>query len=52
MYLVDKAYNKLCSSIYELYTMNVQQDSDYNHFFNDYNKRVCAEVNSVLWTMI
>ena len=33
-------------------TMNVQQDSDYNHFFNDYNKRVCAEVNSVLWTMI
>ena len=36
MILVDKAYDDIVGQFTISLTMNVQQDSDYNHFFNDY----------------
>ena len=48
MILVDKAYDDIVGQFTISITMNVQQDSDYNHFFNDYIRHICAEVYSTL----
>ena len=36
MILVNEVYTDIVDQYIISITMNVQQDSDYNHFFNDY----------------
>ena len=51
MILVNEVYTDIVDQYIISITMNVQQDSDYNHFFNDY-KYICTKVCSALWVMI
>ena len=52
MILVNEVYTDIVDQYIISITMNVQQDSDYYHFFNDYIRHICAKMSSALWVMI